>query len=280
MSDKHPSAENKELSGTQITFLAERGIDKPTWLTLKNSIFPGAKPESIVMAVDYCRARKLDILKKPCHIVPMRVSIPGTDKKEWRDVIMPGIAEYRTTAMRTGHYAGMDDPEWGETIEHDFGGTTIMAPEYCTVRVYRLIDGKRDPFPHTEWFVEAAATKSNGELNSMWMRRKRGQLLKCAEAGALRKAFPEELGGEVTAEELEGMVINHEKATMPQPQSITQLSPAESEAPISDEQIALVEASMTASSKPESELFAEFQVSSIGELTAGQLAPALDWLNQ
>ncbi|MDH0080784.1 recombinase RecT, partial [Klebsiella pneumoniae] len=53
--------------------LAERGIDCATWSALKNSIYPGAKDESVMMALDYCRARSLDPLLKPVHLVPMSV---------------------------------------------------------------------------------------------------------------------------------------------------------------------------------------------------------------
>ena len=38
----------------------------------------------------------------------------------------------------------------------------------------------------------------------MWSNRPIGQLEKCAEAGALRRAFPEEIGNALTAEEMEG----------------------------------------------------------------------------
>ena len=68
--------------------------------------------------------------------------------------------------------------------------------------VHRLIDGVRVGFSHTEFFEEACGTTKDGNLNSMWERRKRGQLSKCAEAGALKKAFPEELGGLTTMEEV------------------------------------------------------------------------------
>jgi hypothetical protein len=40
--------------------------------------------------------------------------------------------------------------------------------------------------------------------NEMWANRPVGQLEKCAEAGALRRAFPEEIGNALTAEEMEG----------------------------------------------------------------------------
>lgn len=199
------------------TALIERNIDTAVWTTLQNSVFPGAKDESILLAVDYCKARKLDILKKPCHIVPMQVTLSGqrdnngNDRKVWRDVIMPGIYEQRITAFRTGQMAGQDEPVFGNTVA--FKG--IEAPEWCRVTVYRFINGERCAFSHTEYFSEACATTRDGLLNSMWRKRPRGQLAKCAEAGALRKAFPDELGGVITADEVNEEPINQHSAATP-----------------------------------------------------------------
>lgn len=197
MSTTPESAENK-LS----TQLARREVNADTWNTLQNTIFPGAAVASILMAVDYCKARKLDILKKPVHIVPM----PYKDGREWksRDVVMPGINEIRTTAMRTGQYAGIDRAEWGAPIEvHG-----VKVPESCTVTVYRIVHGVKAPFPATVYFEEACGTTKDFDtkimkLNAMWARRPRGQLEKCAEAAALRKAFPEEIGNEYVPEEVQ-----------------------------------------------------------------------------
>nr|DAE03295.1 MAG TPA: recombination protein [Podoviridae sp. ct9R41] len=186
------------------TALTERSIDTAVWTTLQNSVFPGAKDESILLAVDYCKARKLDILKKPCHIVPMSVTDAKTGNKNWRDVIMPGIYEQRITAFRTGQMAGQDEPVFGDTVT--FKG--IEAPEWCRVTVYRFINNERCAFSHTEYFCEACATTKEGKPNSMWSKRPRGQLAKCAEAGALRKAFPDELGGVITADEVNEEPIN------------------------------------------------------------------------
>jgi hypothetical protein len=59
--------------------------------------------------------------------------------------------------------------------------------------------------------METYARQGASELpNSMWAKRTRGQIEKCAEAGALRKAFPEELGNEYSAEEMEGQRFWHE----------------------------------------------------------------------
>ena len=90
----------------------ERKISKAIWNTLKNSLYPGAKDESVAMVWDYCEARKLDVLKKVVHIVPMYVD------GGMRDVIMPGIAELRTTAARTENYAGQDEPIYGEEFTY------------------------------------------------------------------------------------------------------------------------------------------------------------------
>lgn len=193
------------------TALTERNIDTTVWTTLQNSVFPGAKDESILLAVDYCKARKLDILKKPCHIVPMSVTDAKTGNKNWRDVIMPGIYEQRITAFRTGQMAGQDEPVFGDTVT--FRG--IEAPEWCRVTVYRFINNERCAFSHTEYFSEACATTKEGKPNSMWSKRPRGQLAKCAEAGALRKAFPDELGGVITADEVNEEPINQHSATTP-----------------------------------------------------------------
>ena len=73
--------------------LQEKGIDVATWSALKNSIYPGAKDESVMMALDYCRARQLDPLLKPVHLVPMSVKDSRTGKSEWRDVVMVQKAE-------------------------------------------------------------------------------------------------------------------------------------------------------------------------------------------
>lgn len=201
------AAATKELSLPEP--VARRGITEAQWRTLKNSLYPGAESDSVLMVWDYCKARQLDPMKKPCHIVPMWVTVITRDEHGkrneqgmMRDVVMPGIYELRTTAMRTGLYAGQDAPVYGPIIEHK----GVKAPEWCEITVRRILgaSGLMGSFTHRELFVEACATKKDGALNSMWTKRPTGQLTKCAEAGVLRKAFPDELGGEHTIEEMEG----------------------------------------------------------------------------
>jgi len=183
------------------------GIDKSGWKVLVEAVFPAAaSPDSIVMALAYCKARNLDIFKKPVQIVP----IYDAKRGGMVDTVWPGIAELRTTAMRTGSFAGFEDTEYGPMIEEDLGGAIISYPEWAQCTVYRLVAGQKVAFvgPKTFW-IETYATKKRDTKapNAMWAKRPRGQLEKCAEAAALRRAFPEEIGNEYAAEEVEGQAF-------------------------------------------------------------------------
>lgn len=170
---------------------------------LRSSLYPGAKDESIRLVLGYCRAAGLDPIQKPVHIVPMRVKKVGggRDEYEWRDTVMPGIGLYRTQAARTGELAGIDEPEFGPDMPMP-GRPSATVPEWCRVTVYRMIGGQRVAFKAREYWLENYATASRDSVapNAMWERRPRGQIAKCAEAQALRKAFPE-LGSQPTADE-------------------------------------------------------------------------------
>lgn len=190
------------------TQLAERGIEPAAWHTLSKNLYPGAQQASILMVIDYCKTRGLDPLHKPCHIVPMKVG------DEWRDVVMPGIYEYRTTAHRTGEYLGHAEPVYGEDVDHSIG---VTAPEWCRFTVYRWNPAAkvRGEYPVTVYFSEVCGTKWDKDqgrhmANGRWLKAPRQMLTKCAEAAALREAFPEELGGEHTFEEMadQGAVID------------------------------------------------------------------------
>lgn len=185
--------------------------DSELMLVLKNSLYPGAKEESIKLVINYCKAAGLDPMQKPVHIVPMSVSTgkkgrDGWDEKEMRDVVMPGIGLYRTQAARSGEYAGVTEPEFGEEVTEQLGELQISYPKWCRITVKRLLaNGAIVEFSAKELWRENYATKSNksAEPNAMWKKRPYAQLAKCAEAQALRKAFPE-FGAQPTADEMEG----------------------------------------------------------------------------
>lgn len=185
--------------------------------TLKSSMFPGAKDESIILAIEYCKHAKLDIMLKPVHIVPIWVVDKTTGKGEMRDVIMPGINLYRIQAARSG-CMGISEPEFGEDVSECLGGVDITYPKTCKVTAKRMVAGKIGEWTATERWKENYATagkdKQTGAIsnapNAMWKKRPYAQLAKCAEAQALRKAFPE-IGAMPTAEEMEGKQLDSDE---------------------------------------------------------------------
>lgn len=210
----------------QFPILVQRGIDEPTWNALCNTIYPGANPDSVVMAIDYCKARGLDILLKPVHLVPMQVTDARSKEKVWRDVPMPGIGMYRIQADRSGNYAGADEPVFGPDVTEEFqdpynqsAKIKVTYPQWCKYTVYKMVNGQRVAFHALERWKENYATQSGKTEcpNAMWRKRPYAQLAKCTEAQALRKAWPE-IGSEPTAEEMEGkeIIINEIPGNQPQ----------------------------------------------------------------
>jgi phage recombination protein Bet len=180
---------------------------------LATSLYPNAQVSSIKMVLGYCKAAGLDPMQKPVHIVPMY----DGKAKMMRDVIMPGIGLYRTQAARNG-CAGVSEPEFGPDVTDTLGGQTITYPAWCKVTVKRrLATGELVDFTAKEIWKENYAVRGGQEKsiapNAMWTKRPYGQIAKCAEAQALRKAFPE-IGSEPTADEMEGKSINDYATTI------------------------------------------------------------------
>jgi phage recombination protein Bet len=232
------------------------GVNKGQWKVLVEAIFPAAKSvDAIVMALSYCQQRNLDPFKRPVHIVPMYDSARGG----YVETVWPGISELRTTASRTKGYAGCDEAQFGEEVTEKFTGRVkrdgawkdeaieVTFPAWCRITVYRIVDGQRCKFvgPKVAW-LETYATQGASSLpNKMWQERPEGQLEKCAEAAALRRAFPEEIGNDLTAEEMVGrnvhdvvttvepvLIVDHARDTQPprEPKAAEQAAPPRQDA--------------------------------------------------
>lgn len=207
-----------------VAFEKKFGIGHAQFGVLVDAIYPGARTvDAIGMALAYCKARKLDIFKRPVHIVPIYSSVLGKEVES----VWPGINEVRTTAMRTGEYAGCDETAFGPMVSKTFTGktrkgkgdaaefenvsTTVTFPQWARVTVYRMVKGVRCAFPGPTIYYEASfgqRSKWCQVPNEKWEKSGSFMLEKCAEAAALRKAFPEELGNDYTAEEMEGRIVD------------------------------------------------------------------------
>lgn len=191
-----------EISKKSVTdirdSLKSRNIDERQFRVIKEILYPNVKDETLLMAIDYCKARNLDIMKRTIQIVP----IWSKEKNSTIDTIWPSIAEIRITATRTGQYAGRSEAEYGSETTAKLGKVEVTYPESCKVTVYRLVKGEPRPFT-AKLFWKQEYKKLNDYVtpNTMWATRSYGQLEKCTEAAALRMAFPEEVGNDHIAEE-------------------------------------------------------------------------------
>lgn len=109
---------------------------------------------------------------------------------EYQMTIQVGIDGFRVIADRTGCYAGSDDPVFDDE----------KKPRKATVTVYKMVQGVRYPFTASARWDEYYPGDSQG---FMWKTKPCLMLSKCAESLALRKAFPAELSGLYTTEEME-----------------------------------------------------------------------------
>lgn len=105
-----------------------------------------------------------------------------------------GIDGFRLAAMRAGGYAGSDEP----IFEYAPNDQVKKRPIKATVSVYRIVEGMRCPFTASARWDEYYAS-----VGGMWEKMPHQMLSKCAEALALRKAFPAELAGVKTDEEMQ-----------------------------------------------------------------------------
>jgi phage recombination protein Bet len=219
-----------QVMNKQVPALAAIQTEENTFRVLQETLYPGSTDQEVAMILGYCKARRIDPILKPVHLVPMSVK---TDKKdrdgkfiyERKNVIMPGIALYRIDASRSGQYAGVSEPEFGEEVTKEFGDKVkrkVTFPKWCKVTVKKIIaDGSIAEFTAKEFWLENYASKSKFDdtPNDMWEKRAYGQLAKCAEAQALRKAFPDVVGNEYTKEEMEGKNYHHEVHEAPKAKS-------------------------------------------------------------
>lgn len=127
------------------------------------------------------------------------------DKQAGRKVFTPqtGIDGYRVVANRVVEKAavtlGYEDTFWcgKDGVWRD---VWVSDEPPAAAKVIVLRNGQR--FPAVAGYREYVQTNRNGEPTGMWRKMPAGQLAKCAEALALRKAFPNDLAGVYTAEEM------------------------------------------------------------------------------
>ena len=160
---------------------------------IRRSLLSGATPEEAAVLLEVARLRGLNPITRQIHFVQRSTWNAETKSRENVWAFQVAIDGLRAIAERTGEYEGTDEPETTEAANGQ--------PLKCRVLVWRK--GRQKPSVGVARFAEYAQFTLDGKLTKMWREKPFLMLEKCAEALALRRAFPEDMGGLLEASEME-----------------------------------------------------------------------------
>lgn len=158
---------------------------------LKATICKGATDEEFELFMHACKRTGLDPFMKQVYAVKRWDSSLGRQTM----TIQTSIDGFRLIAERTGRYA----PGRKTELEYDENKNLVSATAYVKKMTQ---DGTWHEVSATAFFEEYAQKTKDGKLTSFWMRMPKVMIQKCAESLALRRAFPSELSGLYTVDEM------------------------------------------------------------------------------
>ncbi len=171
--------------------LKEFGWSKSRFEIIQRTYFKGLSYDEIAVFGHVCKHVNLDPFIKQIYPVIREVKQKDGTKKPVM-TIQTGIDGYRAIAERTGKYSPGKEP----LFKYDKDGRLFSATSYV---MKMTADGKWHEIAATAIFTEYCPSYPS----DFWNTKKHIMLSKCAEALALRKAFPAELSGVYTKEEMD-----------------------------------------------------------------------------
>lgn len=157
---------------------------------IKQTVAVGATDLELQLFLYTAKRTGLDPLTRQIYAIKRWNSQAGKETM----TIQTGIDGYRLIADRTNKLAGIADAV--------FDTEEAPHPGKATVTVTKIIDGMKCEFTASARWSEYVQTKKGGDPTAMWVKMPYLMLGKCAEALALRKAFPADLSGVYTFEEM------------------------------------------------------------------------------
>ena len=188
----------RSTGGLAITF-GQAELD-----LIKDVKCPGATKEQFNFFIYDSQSRGLNPLKNEIHWVARQSNVKDAQGNWTKKTVAShqvGIDGFRKLAQASGEYEGQTKVEFGDLI-------TILGqkvPEYAEVGVWRK--GFKEALYTRAYFEEYVQINidyktKDEKMGNMWSKMPRLMIAKCAEALALRKAFPAELAGLYTSDEM------------------------------------------------------------------------------
>lgn len=196
------SALSKSEQGVALTFSPDQ-VE-----LIKRTMAEGASNDELALFMHQARRTGLDPLARQIYFV----------KRQGKVTIQTSIDGFRIVAERSGSYAGQDEPLHFYGKEPKKTSTGKIAPYKTQIKVYKFdANGVRYLAAVGEAFFDEF--KPAPPNNFMWEKMPHVMIAKCAEAQALRKAFPQDLSGLYTEDEMQQAAPADKPATPPEPAS-------------------------------------------------------------
>lgn len=183
------------VNGTAIaapTALGQSELD-----TLRRTIGHDLDNNEFELFAAICRRTGLDPFARQIY------AVKRYDKRQGREVmqIQTGIDGLRLIAERSRHYAGQTPVEWCGP-DGNWVDVWLSDQPPAAARVGVLRDDFREPVYAVAKFSSYCATTRDGKPQSLWATMPEVMIAKCAEALAIRKAFPNDVSDVYTREEM------------------------------------------------------------------------------
>lgn len=174
--------------GSKIEFTAEQ-VE-----LIKNTVAVGATNDELKMFLHVAQQRGLDPFGRQIFFIKRG---QGRDAKV---SIQTSIDGFRLVAERTGKYKGQKGPYWcgkdGKWVDVWLDSAPPMAASVAILR-----SDFQEPIRAVALYTEFCQ-QYNGKASGLWAKMPALMLAKCAEALAFRKAFPQDLSGIYTSDEM------------------------------------------------------------------------------